>query len=114
MTDFLSYRYFQNAEQHRFIPPIYEYGEDDDGEEYQYIANEEEYTRKDDLVDYVLGTDKPLYYFRRTVNRAKADVRYINSASNKVRAWRLGRRVVILTAEQSKKHTQERVEKLKW
>ena len=104
--------HFKNAEQIRYVPPIYEYYEDDDGCEQEECVNEFECTYKHDLVTQVIKTQQPIYYFRRTREKASRDARSINNYRD-IRGFKYGRRVLIIPSSLSEKITKNVVKELK-
>jgi len=76
MAKFYLDRYFAKAEQVRFETPVYDYYEDEYGDEQRDCVREG--TSKRSLCKQVQETNAPIYYFRRWNGRATDDKHYIN------------------------------------
>lgn len=98
-----------------FEPRQYDYWEDDDGEERRDLANYETYTRKADICRMAIERNKPVYYFRRHINKALENKRYINSNYAKrfgVVANMYRRRVIVMPKKISEELYDDRKKKI--
>ena len=98
-----------------FEPRQYDYWEDDDGEERRDLANYETYTRKADICRMAIERNKPVYYFRRHINKALENKRYINSNYAKrfgVVARMYRRRVLVMSKKIAKELYDYKKEKI--
>ena len=108
MAKFYLDRYFAKAEQVRFETPVYDYYEDEYGDEQRDCVREG--TSKGSLCKQVQETNAPIYYFRRWNSRATDDKHYINhhyKSSCDVIAKTWGRRVLIMPRKMHKQLTDE-------
>ena len=108
MAKFYLDRYFAKAEQVRFETPVYDYYEDEYGDEQRDCVREG--TSKRSLCKQVQETNAPIYYFRRWNGRATDDKHYINhhykdSCDVIAKTW--GRRVLIMPRKMHKQLTDE-------
>ena len=108
MAKFYLDRYFAKAEQVRFETPVYDYYEDEYGDEQRDCVREG--TSKRALCKQVQKTNAPIYYFRRWNGRATDDKHYINhhykdSCDVIAKTW--GRRVLIMPREMHRQLTDE-------
>ena len=108
MAKFYLDRYFAKAEQVRFETPVYDYYEDEYGDEQRECVREG--TSKKSLCKQVQETNAPIYYFRRWNGRATDDKHYINhhykdSCDVIAKTW--GRRVLIMPREMHRQLTDE-------
>ena len=108
MAKFYLDRYFAKAEQVRFETPVYDYYEDEYGDEQRECVREG--TSKRSLCKRVQETNAPIYYFRRWNGRATDDKHYINhhykdSCDVIAKTW--GRRVLIMPREMHRQLTDE-------
>ena len=108
MAKFYLDRYFAKAEQVRFETPVYDYYEDEYGDEQRECVREG--TSKRSLCKRVQETNAPIYYFRRWNSRATDDKHYINHTykdSCDVIAKTWGRRVLIMPRKMHRQLTDE-------
>ena len=108
MAKFYLDRYFAKADQIRFETPVYDYYEDEYGDEQRDCVREG--TSKRALCKQVQETNAPIYYFRRWKGRAIDDKHYINhhyKSSCDVIAKTWGRRVLIMPRKMHEQLTVE-------
>ena len=110
MAKFYLDRYFAKAERVRFDAPVYDYYEDEYGDEQSECVREG--TSKRDLCKQVQKTNAPIYYFRRHVSRAREDKHFIKHHYGDryniiAKTW--GRRVLIMPQKMHKQLTVEAI-----
>jgi len=98
-----------------FEPRHYDYWEDDEGYEQRELDNYDTYTRKADICRMAIERNKPVYYFRRHINKALENKRYINSNYAKrfgVVARMYRRRVLVMPRKISEELYDDRKKKI--
>lgn len=109
--------FFHNARLVRFVAPIYDYWEDDDGYEQRECTNEERRTRHWRLVRNVYESDKALYFRRYTVDSARQSLRYCKQYARdnrvSVACTRWGNYVCILPVTEYKQCVKKMVDRFK-